>query len=101
MTVSIIGLGYIGLPTATIIAKQGIQVYGFDVNDEIVATINKGEVHILEPGLPGLVKDVVNSGKLKASNELKQADVYLIVVPTPFKENKHPDTSFVEEATKS
>lgn len=101
MTVSIIGLGYIGLPTAAIIAKQGIQVYGFDVNDEIVASINKGEVHILEPGLPDLVKDVVNSGKLRASNELKQTDVYLIVVPTPFKENKHPDTSYVEEATNS
>lgn len=101
LKISIIGLGYIGLPTAAIIANKNIQVNGFDVNPEITATISKGEVHIVEPGLKELVHAAVSSGHLSASTQLQEADVYLIVVPTPFKQDKQPDTSFVEAATRN
>ena len=98
-TVCVIGLGYIGLPTAAIAAQQGIKVYGVDVNPKVVATINKGEIHIIEQGLQTLVKEGVEKGTLKASLTPALADVYLIVVPTPFKDNHEPDISFVEAAT--
>lgn len=101
MTVTILGLGYIGLPTAALIANQKISVNGFDVNQEVTDTIAKGEVHIVEPGLKELVQSAVASGHLSASTELQAADVYLVVVPTPFKQDKQPDTSFVEAAIRS
>lgn len=101
MTVTILGLGYIGLPTAALIANQKIRVNGFDVNQEVTDTIAKGEVHIVEPGLKELVQSAVASGHLSASTELQAADVYLVVVPTPFKQDKQPDTSFVEAAIRS
>ena len=101
MTATILGLGYIGLPTAALIANQKISVNGFDVNQEVTDTIAKGEVHIVEPGLKELVQSAVASGHLSASTELQAADVYLVVVPTPFKQDKQPDTSFVEAAIRS
>ena len=97
--VTIIGLGYIGLPTAALIANNQIAVNGFDVNPDVVDTINKGEVHIVEPGLTEMVQNTVKSGYLKASTALENGDVYLVVVPTPFKSNNEPDISFVEAAT--
>lgn len=93
-----IGLGYIGLPTAALIAGKGLQVTGVDVSKEVVNTINKGEIHIVEPDLDGLVHHVVKKGRLKASVKPVEADVFLIAVPTPFKENYQPDLTYVENA---
>jgi len=95
------GLGYIGLPTAAISAGKGLRVLGVDINQKVVETINKGEIHIIEPGLGELVKYVVNTGNLRAAKSPEVSDVYLIVVPTPFKGNHQPDISFVEAATKA
>ncbi len=95
------GLGYIGLPTAAVAAKSGIDVTGVDINPEVVDTINRGEIHIIEPGLGDVVKDVVTKGKLKAQTKPQEADVFLIVVPTPFKQNRRADISYVESATKA
>jgi UDP-N-acetyl-D-mannosaminuronic acid dehydrogenase len=95
------GLGYIGLPTAAISAGKGLQILGVDINPKVVETINKGEIHIIEPGLGELVKKVVEQGNLRATNAPELSDVYLIVVPTPFKGNHEPDISFVEAATKA
>lgn len=96
-----LGLGYIGLPTAAIIAGKGLSVLGVDINQKVVETTNKGDVHIFEPGLASLVKQVVEEGKLRAATTPEVSDVYLIVVPTPFKENHEPDISFVETATQT
>lgn len=95
------GLGYIGLPTATIAASQGFQVVGVDINSSVVDTVNRGEIHIIEPQLGELVKQVVKKGTLRASTEPEVSDVYLIVVPTPFKGDHEPDISFVESATRA
>jgi UDP-N-acetyl-D-mannosaminuronic acid dehydrogenase len=95
------GMGYIGLPTAAVSAGKGLQILGVDVNQQVVDTINKGEIHIVEPGLAELVKQVVGLGKLRATRTPEESDVYLIVVPTPFKGNHEPDISFVEAATKA
>jgi UDP-N-acetyl-D-mannosaminuronic acid dehydrogenase len=95
------GLGYIGLPTAAIAASKGLNVLGVDINPSVVETINKGEIHIIEPGLVDLVKQVVESGNLRAALKPEQADAYFIVVPTPFKGDHEPDTSFVEAATRA
>ncbi|HBZ26116.1 MAG TPA: UDP-N-acetyl-D-mannosamine dehydrogenase [Rikenellaceae bacterium] len=99
MIVQFIGLGYIGLPTAAIVAQQGIQVHGVDVNLNVIETINRGKIHIIEPGLEVIVKKNVENGLFKASLTPIEADVHLIVVPTPFKGNHEPDISFVEAAT--
>lgn len=101
MIAQFIGLGYIGLPTAAVVAQHGIQVYGVDVNPKVVETINKGEIHIIEPGLEAVVKEGVEKGYFKASLKPTEADVHLIVVPTPFKGNHEPDISFVESGTKA
>ena len=101
MIVQFIGLGYIGLPTAAVVAQQGIQVHGVDINPQVVETINQGKIHIMEPGLEVVVKEGVTSGFFKASHSPIPADVHLIVVPTPFKGNHEPDTSFVEAGTKT
>ena len=95
-----IGLGYIGLPTSALIASHGTSVLGVDINQTVVDTINKGEIHIVEPDLDRIVSKAVSNGFLKASTLPNSADVYLIVVPTPFKGNHEPDISFVETATK-
>lgn len=101
MRASFIGLGYIGLPTAIIAARHGIQVAGIDVNPEIVRATNEGHLHIVEPEMEAMLKEVVANGSLKAFTQPQVADAYFIVVPTPFKENHQPDISFVESATRS
>ena len=100
LKVVMMGLGYIGLPTAALIASRGIKVHGVDVNQSVVDTINDGKIHIIEPALDGLVKNVVDKGFLLASTKPEKADVYLIAVPTPFKGNHDPDLKYVESATK-
>ena len=95
------GLGYIGLPTAAVAAGKGIDVIGVDINPSVVETINRGEIHIVEPELDKLVKDVVGKKKLKASLNPEEADVFLIVVPTPFKQNHVADITYVENATRT
>ncbi len=95
------GLGYIGLPTAALIAQTGTKVYGVDVNQKVVKTINAGKIHIVEPSLGEVVAKAVKSGFLQASTAPVEADAYLIVVPTPFKGKNEPDISFVEAATKA
>lgn len=100
-SVVMVGLGYIGLPTAALIAQNKISVHGVDVNPNVVETINKGEIHIVEPELDITVATAVKEGFLKADTKPVEADVYLIVVPTPFKGKNQPDISFVEAATKA
>ncbi len=97
--ICVIGLGYIGLPTASMFATNGYRVLGVDINETVVRTINKGNIHIEEPGLKTIVQAAINSGKLKASLKPEEADVFIIATPTPFKENKKPDLSCVEAAT--
>ena len=101
MLVQFIGLGYIGLPTAAVVASKGIQVHGVDVNPHVIETIKQGKIHIIEPGLEAVVKEGVEKGYFKASATPQQADVHLIVVPTPFKGVYEPDISFVEAATRT
>ncbi|WP_303925467.1 UDP-N-acetyl-D-mannosamine dehydrogenase [Draconibacterium sediminis] len=101
MKVQFLGLGYIGLPTAAIVAQKGITVHGVDVNQKVVDTINRGEIHIIEPGLADVVKEGVEKGFFEASVNANIADVHLIVVPTPFKGHQEPDISFVESATRA
>ena len=101
MKACFIGLGYIGLPTAIIAAKSGIEVIGVDTNPTIVRETNAGHLHIVEPGLEDLLQNVIETGNFKAYQAPQESDVYLIVVPTPFKNINHePDISFVEKATK-
>ena len=95
-----IGLGYIGLPTAALIAGNNTHVYGVDINQEVVDTVNAGKIHIIEPSLEIWVATAVENGFLKAGTQPVVANTYLIVVPTPFKGNHEPDISFVEAATK-
>ncbi|MEZ4811241.1 MAG: UDP-N-acetyl-D-mannosamine dehydrogenase [Allomuricauda sp.] len=95
------GLGYIGLPTAALIAGNKTEVNGVDVNPKVVDTINQGKVHIVEPDLEEAVSKAVSEGYLKASLEPKEGNTYLIVVPTPFKEKNEPDISYVESATRA
>jgi len=99
--VVMIGLGYIGLPTAALIANNNIHVHGVDINPEVVETINAGKIHIVEPSLDQAVASAVASGFLKAATTPVEANTYLIVVPTPFKANKEPDISYIESATKA
>lgn len=99
--VSVSGLGYIGLPTASLLATKGYTVHGIDVRPEVVEIINQGRLHITEPDLDILVKSAVQSGHLQASLEPTAADVFILAVPTPFKENHVPDLSYVEAATRA
>ena len=100
-TVTTLGLGYIGLPTSALIASHNIPVYGVDISQKVVDTINAGNIHIVEPALDKAVADVVASGYLKAGTSPSAANTYLIVVPTPFKGNHEPDISYIEAATES
>ena len=84
----VIGLGYIGLPTASTFAAHGVNVIGVDINQQIIDTLNKGEIHIHEPGLLEEVKKAIHSGNFKAANKPEEADAFIIAVPTPFQENK-------------
>jgi UDP-N-acetyl-D-mannosaminuronic acid dehydrogenase len=99
--VVMIGLGYIGLPTAALIANNNIYVHGVDINPKVVETINAGKIHIVEPSLDQAVATAVANGFLKAATTPVEATTYLIVVPTPFKAKNEPDISFVEAATKA
>ena len=99
--VVMIGLGYIGLPTAALIASSGTNVHGVDINQNVVDTINAGQIHIVEPNLAEAVASSVVKGFLKADVKPVEANTYLIVVPTPFKGKNEPDISFVEAATKA
>jgi len=96
--VNVLGLGYIGLPTAALIASKGMYVTGVDINPAIVDLVNNGKVHIVEPDLEGLVYKVVQEGYLTASMQPTESDVYIIAVPTPLTNNNLPDISFVEKA---
>ena len=100
-TVCVVGLGYIGLPTAAIIARAGCTVLGIDVSQKVVDTINRGEIHIEEVDLDGLVQGVVARGLLSASVEVAPADVFVIAVPTPFDKDHAPDISYVLAAGRS
>ena len=99
--VVMIGLGYIGLPTAALIAKGKTRVLGVDINPKVVETVNQGKIHIVEPELDEAVAGAVREGFLSAATTASKADTYLIVVPTPFKDKNEPDISFVEAATRS
>ena len=100
-TISVVGLGYIGLPTAAAFASRQKQVVGVDINAHAVETINRGEIHIVEPDLDRVVKKAVDGGFLRASTTPVEADAYLIAVPTPFKGDHEPDMVYVEAAAKS
>lgn len=100
MKACFMGLGYIGLPTAIIAAKYGVDVIGVDVNDDVVAATNAGKLHIVEDGLEQLLQEAIASGHFKAYTEPQEADAFFIVVPTPFKGDHEPDISFVEMATR-
>ncbi len=93
-----IGLGYIGLPTASVLATKGFRVFGMDVRDDVVATINKGDIHIEEPDLDILVRSAVNSGQLTAHSAPQPADVFIVCVPTPITKDHKPDLTYIEQA---
>lgn len=97
-SVCVLGLGYIGLPTAAVIARSGCRVLGVDVTEHVVDTINSGKIHIEEVDLDGLVQGVVARGTLRASLHVEPADVFVIAVPTPFGDSHVPDTSYVMDA---
>lgn len=103
-SVSVIGLGYIGLPTAALLASKGYMVKGMDINEHAVETINKGEIHIVEPDLDAYVRSAVANGKLKAYSEVQAGDIYIVCVPTPFhadSELPKPNVDYVREAVQS
>lgn len=99
-TICVVGLGYIGLPTASLLGTKGYQVYGVDTSAHVVDTINQGKIHIVEPDLDILVKSAVQAGNLSAGLQPKEADIFVIAVPTPFKGDHEPDLSYVENATR-
>lgn len=101
MKACFIGLGYIGLPTAIITAKSGIDVIGVDIDKNVVESVNRGNLHIVENGLEELLTEVVSNKTLRASTTAEPSDAYFIVVPTPFKDNHQPDISYVKAATLS
>ena len=99
--VCVLGLGYVGLPMAAIMATRGIEVIGVDVNPHVVAKINEGGIHIVEPGLDIVVRGAVSAGKLRATAAPETADAFIIAVPTPFKDNYVPDVSYCEAAARA
>jgi len=100
-TISVVGLGYIGLPTAAVLASRKKKVIGIDVNQHAVNTINRGEIHIVEPELDMVVHAAVTEGYLRAVTMPEPADAFLVAVPTPFKDDYEPDLSYIEAASKS
>ena len=96
--VCVVGLGYVGLPTAAVIASRGVTVFGADVNESAVALINQGKIHVAEPGLEMLVQGVVATGNLTATSQPESADAFIIAVPTPFTGAHTPDISYVMAA---
>jgi len=102
MKACFMGLGYIGLPTAIIAARKGgINVIGVDINPKVVEMTNKGKLHIIEPGIEKMLQQAIAAGQLRAATVPEVSDAYFIVVPTPFKGNHQPDTSYVEAATRN
>lgn len=101
MKACFMGLGYIGLPTAIIAAKHGIQVHGVDINPKVVEKTNQGILHIIEPGMEELLQEVIANGKFHAATTPIESDAYFMVVPTPFKGDHQPDVSYVESATRA
>ena len=101
MIVSVIGMGYIGLPTAAILASKGVEVVGVDINQHVVDIINQGKIHIIEPELDILVHKAVQDNYLKAVTRPEKADVFMLAVPTPFKDNYEPDLSYIKSAAKA
>lgn len=102
MKACFMGLGYIGLPTAIIAAKEGnVDIVGVDINPSVVEQTNAGHLHIIETGMEEMLQEVVKSGKLHASTTPEVSDAYFMVVPTPFKGNHEPDVSYVEAATRA
>lgn len=99
--VTVLGLGYIGLPTAALIARSGSKVTGVDVSKHVVETVNSGKVHIEEVDLDGLVQGVVSRGSLVASTKVAPADVFVIAVPTPHDDEHRPDISHVLSAARA
>jgi UDP-N-acetyl-D-mannosaminuronic acid dehydrogenase len=100
LKVSVIGLGYIGLPTAAVMASRKVEVVGIDMNQDVVDTINRGEIHIVEPELDILTHAAVQTGHLRATMHAEKADVFMVAVPTPFKDNHEPDLSYIRSAVK-
>lgn len=100
-TISVIGLGYVGLPSAAVFADSGLKVIGVDIDREAVASINEGRAHIVEPGLDDLLVKVVGNGHLRATTTAEKADVFVIAVPTPFFEDHSPDLRYVKSAAES
>ncbi|MBU5313895.1 nucleotide sugar dehydrogenase [Tissierella carlieri] len=101
MKITIIGLGYIGLPTAAIFAKSGMTVLGYDINEKVINALNQGKIIIEEPGLEDLVNEVVEEGKLKGISKLEEADVFIISVPTPINKDKTANMDYVRKAAES
>lgn len=101
MKACFMGLGYIGLPAAIIAAKHGVQITGVDINAKVVEMTNAGKLHIIEPGMEEMLREVVADGRLHASTVPETSDAYFMVVPTPFKGNHEPDVSYVEAATRA
>lgn len=99
--ICVLGLGYVGLPTASLLATKGYTVSGVDVKKEVVEQINRGKIHIVEPDLDVMVKSAVQSGNLKAYTEAQPADIFIIATPTPFKDNHQPDLSYVFSAAEA
>ena len=99
--ICVLGLGYVGLPTAAIFASRGVQVIGVDINETTVETINQGKIHIIEPGLDLMVNEAVNIEKLIADSQPQPSDAFIIAVPTPFKKANKPDLSFIKAAARS
>ena len=101
VTVCVVGMGYIGLPTSAVLADAGLRVFGCDVNPQVVETINRGEIHIYEPQLDRLVRSVVQRGMLDCAHEPQSADVFMLCVPTPIDDDKTPDVSYVKAASEA
>jgi UDP-N-acetyl-D-mannosaminuronic acid dehydrogenase len=99
--ICVIGLGYIGLPTAAMFANNGAEVVGVDINNHIIETVNRGGIHIQEAGLAEAVQRAFQNGSLKAMSRPETADAFIIAVPTPFYENKAADMRAVASATES
>ncbi|WP_295694449.1 NAD(P)-binding domain-containing protein, partial [Lapillicoccus sp.] len=100
-TVAVIGLGYIGLPTAVVLATRGIEVIGVDVNPATVAAVERGEVPFVEPDLAIAVSGAVSMGRLKSTTEMPHADAYIVAVPTPFNDDHTADLSYIRSAVES
>src|SRR4029079_790466 len=99
--VAVIGLGYIGLPTAALIASRGLQVVGIDTKQDVVDTVASGAIHISEPDLDGLVQKVVSNGAVVTSTKPETADAFIIAVPTPIDSANRPDLTSVNAAVES